>query len=66
MPLDTRKVSLIVPEHKPGEPYRVVLKYTPTGVSAEGMGMDWNEAKAAALAMLEAQVASGLEEAKNA
>jgi hypothetical protein len=64
--LEPRKVSLIVPEHKPGEPYRVRLRYNPTGITAEGVGLDWNEAKAAALAMLEAQVASGLGEAKNA
>ena len=54
--IEPRDVTLTVPEHKLGEPYRIKLTHRRTGQTAEASGADWNEAKAAALEQLEREL----------
>lgn len=46
--LRPRDVSLIVPAHKEGEPWRIRVSHRPSGINSEGTGATYDEARTAA------------------
>ena len=54
--METRAVNVTYPHRSEGQPCRVILTHRPTGLSAEGVGEDFDAAKAQAWAALEKEV----------
>lgn len=55
--LNPREVTLSVPAHKDGEPWRARVTHRPSAITAEGTGASYDEARAQAQENLEREVA---------